>query len=56
MLNQLYVVLTGRSNYGNVNVSVVDILKLVDYRFVSLFHFSSSVFLLFLKGNYNVII
>jgi len=56
MLNQLYVILTGSSNYENVNVSVTDILKLVDYRFISEFHFSSNVLLLFLKGIYNVII
>jgi len=52
----MYIVLTGLNNYENVNVSVVDILKLADYRFVSLFHFFSNVFLLFLKGTCNYFI
>ena len=46
MLNQLYVVLTRCSHYENVNVSVNDLLKLVDYRFLSVFHFPSIVLLL----------
>jgi hypothetical protein len=49
MLNQMYVVLTGHRNHANAKVSVTEKLKLVNFCFVSVFHYNSNVLLLILK-------